>query len=177
MIDAINHHLYTPAATSAAAASSTDFSAQFDALFDPSLRAAAATTPAAPQAGGAAPATPAAQPGGPAEPPTAQSVFGDQPWIQDPQGSGLGATWDYNPIYFATQATAAKVASMVGGTVIEQEVMTPTPGSPLQQSQLNEMVQLPDGTVVNPGLIADFYDHGYSQSFVDQMIHNGIQGV
>jgi hypothetical protein len=109
--------------------------------------------------------------------PTAQSVFGDQPWVQDPQGAGLGASWDYNPIYFASQATAQKVADMVGGTVIEQNVMTSNPASPLQQSQPNEMVQLKDGSVVNPGLIADFYDHNYSQSYVNQMIQNEIQGV
>ena len=31
-------------------------------------------------------------------------------------------------------------------------------------------VRLPNGAVINPGLVADFYSHGFSQSFVDQMI-------
>ncbi len=54
--------------------------------------------------------------------------------------------------------------------------MTPVQG-PFEQSQPNEMVQLANGTVVNPGLIADFYDHGYPQSFVNQMVQNEIKGV
>ena len=135
------------------------------------------------------PATPAAQPMSVTQPPsaqppsvtqapTAQSVFGDQPWMQDPQGSAAdGTTWNYNPIYFASAATAAQVASMVGGTVFQENAITSAPGTTLQQTTPNEMVQLPNGTVLNPGLIADFYDHGYSQSMVDQMIQNEIKGV
>jgi hypothetical protein len=105
-------------------------------------------------------------------------MFGDQAWMDNPQGTGPdNSSWSYNPIYFASEATAEKVAAMVGGTVIQQNVMTPTAGSPLQQSQMNEMVQLKDGSVINPGLVAGFFDHGYSKSFVDQMIQNEIKGV
>ena len=174
------------ASTAATSSDSTQFADELNGqldtpstlvLFDPTLRAqwiAAHPAPAADAT--AAPATPAAQPPAANDPPTAQSVFGDNPWIQDPQGSGPnGTSWGYNPIYFATQATAEKVASMVGGTVIQENAMAPY--GPIAQSVPNEMVQMPDGTVVNPGLIADFYDHGYSQSFVNQMIQNEIQGV
>lgn len=204
MINAIHQHLYTPAprATTPAAAAAADstststtagfqdelgsqFSfADFQAVFGGASSHAAqpaVTTPAAASTSNASTTTEA--PVAPTDPaastvPTAQSVFGDQPWMDNPQGTGPdNSSWSYNPIYFASEATAQKVADLVGGKVIQQEAMTPAPGSPLQQSQMNEMVQLKDGTVVNPGLIADFYDHGYSQTFVDQMIKNEIQGV
>jgi hypothetical protein len=179
----------TAAAQTQTTSTSTQFSDELDdqlsnpnplVLFDPTLRAswiAANGGPNDPAAAAAAsaPATPAAQPA-PAAPPTAQSVFGDNPWVQDPTGQGPdGTTWQYNPIYFATPSTAQQVASMVGGTVIQEDALTPN--GPMQQSVPNEMVQLSNGSVVNPGLIADFYDHGYPQSMVDQMIQNEIQGV
>lgn len=135
-------------------------------------------TPSGSSSTPAAPATPAAQPASPSQVPTAQSVFGDQPWMEDPQGAGAdGSKWSYNPIYFATQATAQQVASMVGGTVFTEDAITSAPGTTLHQTTPNEMVLLPGGAVLNPGLIADFYDHGYSQSMVNQMIQNEIQGV
>ena len=107
--------------------------------------------------------------------PTAQSVFGANPWVTDPTGSVGNITWNYNPIYFATPQTAAKVAGMVGGTVIQENAMTPNGG--LNQSVPNEMVQLPDGGIINPGLVADFWDHGYQQSNIDQMIQNEVKGA
>ena len=187
MIHAIHSHSYTPAATTPASTpdpstTSTDFLTDFKALFSgnipgASAHAAQAASPSTPDA--PAQAT-AAQVPTPADKtvPTAESVFGDNPWVDNPTGTAQdGSTWSYNPLYFATEATANKVASMVGGKVIQQELMTPTAGSPLQQSQLNEMVQLKDGSVVNPGLIAGFYQHGYSQSMIDTMIQNEIKGV
>ena len=45
--------------------------------------------------------------------PTAQSVFGPNPWIANPTGSAPdGSSYNYNPMYFATAATAALVAQM-----------------------------------------------------------------
>lgn len=173
MISAIHSSSYTPAAATTASTPdpgtpSADFLSDFKALFSGNIPGAST------QAGSTAQAqTPAANTA-----PTAESVFGANPWIENPTGTAPdGTTWSYNPLYFATEATANKVASMVGGQVIQQELMTPTAGSPLQQSQLNEMVQLKDGSVVNPGLIAGFYQHGYSQSMIDTMIQNEIQGV
>jgi hypothetical protein len=32
------------------------------------------------------------------------------------------------------------------------------------------MVKMPDGRMVNPGLVAAAYSHGYPQPFVDQMV-------
>jgi hypothetical protein len=186
MIQAIHSNSYTPAAATASTpdpgTTSTDFLSDFMALFSGNIPAA--STKGAPSASPATPDAPAqataAQDPTPAgrTAPTAESVFGDNPWVDNPTGTAQdGRTWSYNPLYFATEATANKVAEMVGGKVIQQELMTPTAGSPLQQSQLNEMVQLKDGSVVNPGLIAGFYQHGYPQSMIDTMIQNEIQGV
>jgi hypothetical protein len=108
--------------------------------------------------------------------PTAQSVFGSQPWLAAPTGTNPdGTQFSYNPIYFATPQTAEQIAATVGGQVVEENAIAPN-GS-IYQNTPNEMIELSNGTVVNAGLIADFYDHGYPQSFVDQMIQNEIQGT
>jgi len=108
--------------------------------------------------------------------PTAESVFGSQPWLTTPTGSNPdGSQFSYNPLYFATPQTAQQIAAMVGGQVVEQKALAPN--GPIQQNTLNEMIKLPNGTLVNAGLIAGFYEHGYPQSFVDQMIQNEIQGT
>jgi hypothetical protein len=107
--------------------------------------------------------------------PTAESVFGGNPWLDNPTGTAPGGgVYGYNQQYFATPQTAAAVAQMVGGTVMEVNGMTSAPGSPFQQQQPNEMVKLQDGALINPGLVAGFYTHGYSQSMVDQMIANEV---
>jgi hypothetical protein len=108
--------------------------------------------------------------------PTAQSVFGSQPWLAAPTGSNPdGTQFGYNPIYFATLQTAQQIAAMVGGQVIEQKAIAPD--GPIHQQTPNEMIRLSDGRVVNPGLIAAFYTHGYPQSYIDLMIQNEIQGT
>jgi len=101
--------------------------------------------------------------------PTLESVFGTgDVWLSDPTGSGAGFSWNYNPIYFATEQTAETVAKLLGGTVVASDDITSAPGSPLQQSQPNEMVKLSNGAQVNAGLVADLYNHGYPQSYIDQ---------
>jgi hypothetical protein len=100
--------------------------------------------------------------------PTVQSVFGSNPWMSGPTGTGNGGAWDYNPIYFATEQTAQTAAQILGGTVVAADAITSAPGSPLQQNQPNYMVQLSNGAQVNAGLVADLYNHGYSQSYIDQ---------
>ncbi|HEV2447163.1 MAG TPA: hypothetical protein VGS58_14625, partial [Candidatus Sulfopaludibacter sp.] len=111
----------------------------------------------------------------PAPAPTAESVFGDNPWLTNPTGLNPdGTTYSFNPQYFATPQTAAMVAQMVGGTVVQSNEMTNAPGSPYMQQQPNQMVQLKDGKLINPGLVAGFYTHGYPQSMVDQMIANEV---
>ena len=101
--------------------------------------------------------------------PTLESVFGSSDvWLSDPTGSGEGFSWDYNPIYFATEQTAETVAQILGGTVVATDAITGAAGSPLQQNQANYMVQLSSGAEGNAGLVADLYNHGYPQSYIDQ---------
>lgn len=118
------------------------------------------------------PAPPDPTPAKPATP-TAQSVFGDNPWITNPGGvAPNGVTYGYNPYYFATPSTASKVAQMIGGTVVQTNAITPY--GPFQQNQPNQMVQLPNGKQLNAGIIASFYDHGYSQQYINMLISNEV---
>ena len=108
--------------------------------------------------------------------PTAQSVFGSQPWLTTPTGNNPdGTQFGYNPIYFATPQTAQQIAAMVGGQVVEQDAIAAN--GAMRQQVPNEMIQLANGNVVNAGLIADFYDHGYPQSYIDMLIQNEIRGA
>jgi hypothetical protein len=130
-------------------------------------KASASTTSAA------ASATPSDDP---ADDP-AGPLFGASPWLTDPTGSGPGPVTHYNPIYFATPETAQTVAQMVGGTVTSTQVFTSAPGSPFQQNEPNLMVQLPNGGLINPGLIADIYTHGWNQGFEDLQVANEVAGA
>jgi hypothetical protein len=146
---------------------------------------AALTAPvAAPTPAAASATSPAATPNTPSasEPNavlTAEQVFGSNPWVTDPTGSGPnGVSFGYNPLYFATPTTAAEVAQMVGGTVVQDNEFTKnTPGDPFVQQQPNEMVQLPGGGLINPGLIASLYTHGLPQWEVNQAIANEVAGA
>ncbi|MGA2268950.1 MAG: hypothetical protein ABSH44_10825 [Bryobacteraceae bacterium] len=137
----------------------------------PALAAAAtapAVSPAAPALAAAA-GTPAQNPA-----PTAESVFGSNPWIVNPTGTAPdGSSYSFNPLYFATAATAAQVAQMVGGKVVASNQLV-SAASPFVQQQPNQMVQLANGTLINAGLVASFYTHGYPQSYIDQLIANEI---
>ena len=102
--------------------------------------------------------------------PSLASEFGAQVFMSNPGGTGPGgAKWNYNPIYFATQATAEKVASLVGGTVVEKNDIV-SGGGPFQQNMPNELIQFSDGRRVNAGLIANLFNHGYSQSYIDSQL-------
>jgi hypothetical protein len=104
--------------------------------------------------------------------PTTQSLFGDNPWSTGAGGTGPTGSYSYNPEFFATPATAAKVAQMLGGTVVALDAITPF--GPFKQNQPNLMVQMPDGKLINAGLVAGFYNHGYTQQAVDQMIASEV---
>ena len=175
----------TAATASRSTATAPDPAADFRALFGGSAAATtSAVTPAASGAGKTGVSTAAVAPAAaastnPNAAPTVQSVFGSNPWLDNPTGVAPdGTTYSYNPIYFATQATAQTVAQMVGGTVVQDSEFTKnTPANPFHQSQTNYMVQLPNGGLVNPGLIASFYTHGYPQWMVDQMVNNEVAGA
>jgi hypothetical protein len=109
--------------------------------------------------------------------PTPESEFGASPWLSDPTGTNPdGSTFSYNPLYFATPQAAAQVAQMLGGTVVSSNEFT-SAGSPFVQNQPNLMVQMPNGSTVNAGLIASFYTHGYPQSYINTLISNVINGT
>jgi len=109
----------------------------------------------------------------PAMAPTAESLFGSNPWMSNPGGvAPNGVTYNYNKYYFATAETADKVAQMVGGTVVKTNALTPY--GPFLQNQPNYMVQLPNGRQIYAGLFAEFFDHGYTQDFVNKLIASEI---
>ena len=106
--------------------------------------------------------------------PTAQSLFGANPWSAGAGGTGPTGGFSYNPYYFATAATAAKVAQMLGGKVVAMNDITPF--GPFQQNLPNQMIRLPNGRLINAGLVAEFYDHGFTQQMVDKMIAAEVTG-
>lgn len=87
-----------------------------------------------------------------------------------------GTLFGYNPWYFATRQAAAQVAQMLGGTVVASNEFTAI-GSPFVQQQPNLMVQMPDGRMINAGLVASIYAHGYPQSYINQVIAAVIHGT
>ena len=152
------------AATSSSTAAASGLS-DFELLFGGS-----SYNPAHPMVAAATPSTSSASAAAVA-PPTAQSVFGPNVWMTNPIGLNPdGSKFEYNPIYFATENTAQTVAQMVGGQVITENVFTQPAGDPFVQQQPNYMVQMPNGAVINPGLVASFYTFGFPQSQVNTMI-------
>ena len=149
-----------PATTASTPGSTSDAAADFKALFGKGSYTTLPTTPAV---------TPKANP-------TLQSVFGSNPYVSNPGGvAPNGVTYDYNPVYFATRATADKLAQMYGGTVIETNAITPY--GPFVQNQANEMIRFSNGNVVNAGILASYYDRGWTQSQVDAAIQNEINSI
>jgi hypothetical protein len=139
----------------------------------------AAAAPSAPTVTGTAPKAAGTDGGSAASSPTpapaqsnltgAEAVFGENPWIENPTAvMPNGLTYNLNPQYFATRATAEKVAAMAGGKVVESDVIAS--GGGFSQNQKNYMVELPNGKQINPGLVAGFYTHGYPQWYVDRMV-------
>ncbi len=145
------------------AADVSDPAADFKALFGGHVSSATsnATTPQAPPA--------------PSNP-TLQSVFGASPYVSNPGGvAPNGVTYSYNPTYFATRATAEKLAQMYGGTVVEANAITPY--GPFQQNQMNEMIRFPNGNVVNAGILASYFDRGWPQDQINIAIAGEINQI
>lgn len=147
----------TPTAASTASGSSSPASTSSGTTATSSSSGSGTTASGTPNSGSSAP--------------TAESVFGADPWETNTGGTGPGGlTYSYNSYYFATPATAQIVANMLGGTVVASDAILGAAGGPFAQSQPNLMVQLPNGAQVNAGLVAQIYTHGYPQSTIDQMI-------
>jgi hypothetical protein len=151
--------------------STTSPSAPAAEALSPSLKALFTQGPLA----ATSPAADSTQTPDPHSVPTLASVFGPTPWLANPQGRDPnGNPFNFNPIYFATAATAAKVAQMTGGKVVVQNAILTN--GPITQSQPNYLVELPNGARINPGLVASFYTHGFPQFYVDQMVAQEIAG-
>ena len=153
--------VFTPRSTSTPEATSiSDAAADFRALF----------TSGSNPPGPSLPATP------PVAIPTAQSVFGSNPWIVNPGGvAPNGVAYGYNPEYFATRATADKLAQIYGGTVEEANAITPY--GPFKQNETNEMIRFPNGNVVNAGILASYYNRGLTQEQIDSSIAAEIREI
>jgi hypothetical protein len=59
---------------------------------------------------------------------------------------------------------------MIGGTVVAKDMFTQPVGDAFVQQQPNYMVQMPNGALINPGLVASFYTFGFPQSQINTMI-------
>ena len=141
-----------------------DPAADFKSLFSPIHPSATSPAPPAP--------APSAKPAAP----TLQSVFGGNPYVSNPGGMAPnGMSYSYNPTYFATRETADKLAQMYGGTVVEANAITPY--GPFQQNQMNELIRFPNGNVVNAGILASYFDHGWSQEQINGAIAGEINQI
>jgi hypothetical protein len=105
---------------------------------------------------------------------SAEQFFGQNPWVANPTGHGPLGSFSLNPQYFATLSTAQKVAAMVGGTVVSVDVFAQTPGNPFAQDQPTLFVQLATGEMINPGLVAGFFTHGYTLGLVVQQLKGEV---
>jgi hypothetical protein len=116
--------------------------------------------------------------GSPSRIPTPEEIFGENPFVENPQGqftdaySGQLRTYGFRSMYFATEKAALKIAEQLGGTVVQRSAIVDA--GFFTQVQPNQMILLPNGRELNAGIIADFYNHGYSQSYIDRLIANEI---
>jgi hypothetical protein len=110
--------------------------------------------------------------------PTPEEIFGESPFMANPQGQFIDANtgelrkYGFRPMYFATASAAQKVAQQLGGTVVTRNAICNA--GFFTQVQPNYMIQLPNGVEVNAGIVADFYNHGYPQSYIDRLIAREI---
>jgi hypothetical protein len=91
-----------------------------------------------------------------------QNPFGPDPYMSNPtqnifanDGTGKMIPQSLAAYYFPTERTAQTAAQLFGGTVFTQP---PDPGSPFTFNQPRYMVRLANGTEINPGIIAHFYE-------------------
>lgn len=106
--------------------------------------------------------------------PTAESIFGniklyqDNPTLKLPDGSSMAC----NNLAYATPEAAQVVAQLLGGTVVACN-NTGSSSGPVQQNQLNQMVQFDNGVMVNAGYVVSYYTHHWSAT----MINNALAEV
>jgi hypothetical protein len=59
--------------------------------------------------------------------------------------------------------------------VVEKNAITPC--GPFQQNQMNQMIEFPNGNVVNAGILASYFDRGWSQPEIDSAIAGEIRQI
>ena len=105
---------------------------------------------------------------------TCMDIFGtDDPWL-DPTVTGPKGTQPLGAEYYAKPQTAAIVASIIGGVVTTDDPFADVAGDPFRASNPMEFVQLSSGPMLNAGLIAGFFTHGYHQSQLEGMIESEV---
>jgi hypothetical protein len=126
----------------------------------------------------------------PAPPPTyfagtnipIQNPFGPDPYLPNPtqnifaanDGSGKMVPQSLTAYYFPTAQTAQTVANLFGGTVFAEAA---DPGNPFTLNQPRYMVRLANGTEINPGIIAHFYDTRSDTPFqLQQLVQDVLNG-
>lgn len=99
--------------------------------------------------------------------PTAQQLFGNTPWITDPNlgGTGPAGHFLWNNTYFATPETAAVVLQIVilgcalkpedaAKCIVVEDPQAMTGNPVIKQDYPNQMIQMPDGSRHYAGRIA-----------------------
>lgn len=125
----------------------------------------ASKAPAAP----APTATPLTAPAPAVAPGPSKLEIGDDAFVAQPTGKMPdGRSYGFNPVYFASDETAQKIADLVGGIVVKRADLVDTGG--FAQDQLNNMIQMPNGKLINAGLLASVFTHGYSEYYCEQFI-------
>jgi hypothetical protein len=110
-----------------------------------------------------------------------QNPFGPDPYFANPtqnifagNGSSQMIQQPLAPYLFPTQQTAQTAAQLFGGTVV---VQTPDAVSPFTLNQPTHMVRLPNGTEINPGIIAHFYDtRSDTPAQLQQLVQDVLNG-
>ncbi len=97
-------------------------------------------------------------------------TFEQNPVVTGPNGYSS----NMNPIYFADPATAQRMAQQLGGELFYGDQFG-SPGSPTTFPN-QALIRLPNGQVVNAGLVANTYNHGYSQNYIDMVLAGIVNG-
>lgn len=149
---------------------------------------AGSTTPIFGSGDSTQPATPGVPSVGSTTPPSAiptANPYGNSPFAANPGFTGPNGPGGYNPQTFATQSTAQQIASQYGGTVISNPSagLLGAPSSPFQTNQPQYMIQMPNGTIIDPAKIASLYANAgpggltaYDQAQVQDVL-NGSTGT
>lgn len=99
---------------------------------------------------------------------TPTSPYGANPYYQNVTGASQydGTPTSYNSNQFATPEVAEQIARAMGGQVVagNQDSLAGQPNVP------QYYIQMPSGEKLNAGLVADMYNHGYSQSYINQQM-------